>query len=107
MNAMAAFSFDLAPDLTRYRLNILDTQAAGVVDPVIVINQLMFCIVLPSFEKHVSCYSPFIGFGLSGVSHEVPPPGPWHVMVIEEVVPECPAPWLGVDVVIGDPVIHG
>ena len=24
----------------------------------------------------------------------------------EPVVPECPAPWLGVDVVIGYPVIH-
>ena len=65
MNAMAVLCVDLAPDLARYRLNILDTQAGGVVDPVIVINQLMFCIAPPSFEKHVSCYSPLIGFGLS------------------------------------------
>ena len=28
-------------------------------------------------------------------------------MVIEPVVPERPAPWLLVDVVISDPVIHG
>ena len=65
MNAMAAPGFDLAPDLTRDGLNILDTQAAGVVDPVIVIDQLMFCIVLSSLEKYANCYSPLIGFGLS------------------------------------------
>ena len=28
-------------------------------------------------------------------------------MVIEPVVPERPAPWFGVDVVVGDPVVHG
>ena len=28
-------------------------------------------------------------------------------MVIEPVVPERLAPWFGVDVVIGDPVVHG
>ena len=28
-------------------------------------------------------------------------------MVIEPVVPKRPAPWLWVDVIIGDPVIHG
>ena len=107
MNAMAAPCFDLAPDLTPYGLNVLDTQAAGVVDPVEVIKALMFRLVFPGRHQHMGSYSPLIGFGLSRVSHEVPPPGPWHVMVIEEVVPECPAPWLGVDVVIGDPVIHG
>ena len=67
----------------------------------------MFRLVFPGRHQHMGRNSPLIGFGLSGVSHEVPPPGPWHVMVIEEVVPERPAPWLGVDVVIGDPVIHG
>ena len=107
MSAMAAPGVNLAPDLTRYRLNILDTQAAGVVDPVEVIKALMFRLVFPGRHQHVSRDSPLIGFGLSRVSHEVPPPGPWHVMVIEEVVPERPAPWLGVDVVIGYPVIHG
>ena len=65
MNTMAAPRFDLAPDLTCYRLNILNTQAAGVVDPMIVINQLMFCIIPPGFEKHVGRYSPLIGFSLS------------------------------------------
>ena len=107
MSAMAAPGFDLAPDLTRYRLNILDTQAAGVVDPVEVIKALMFRLVFPGRHQHVGRYGPLIGFGLSRVSHEVPPPAPRHIMVIEEVIPERPAPWLGVDVVIGDPVIHG
>ena len=107
MSAVAAPGFDLTPDLTGDSLNILDIKAAGVVDPVIVIKALMFRLVFPGRHQHMGSYSPFIGFGLSGVSHEVPPPGPRHVMVIEKVVPECPAPWLGVDVVIGDPVIHG
>ena len=106
MNAMAAPGVNLAPDLSRYGLNILDTEAAGVVDPVEVIKALMFRLVFPGRHQHVSRDSPLIGFGLSRVSHEVPPPGPWYVMVIEEVVPERPAPWLGVDVVIGYPVIH-
>ena len=106
MSAMAVLRFDLAPDLTRYGLNILNTQAAGVVDPVEVIKALMFRLVFPGCHQHMGSYSPLIGFGLSRVSHEVPPPAPRHVMVIEPVVPECPAPWLGVDVVIGDPVIH-
>ena len=106
MNAMAVPGFDLAPDLSGYRLNVLDTQATGVVDPVEVIKALMFRLVFPGRHQHMGRNSPLIGFGLSGVSHEVPPPGPWHVMVIEEVVPERPAPWFRIDVVIGYPVIH-
>ena len=106
MNAMAVLCDDLTPDLTGYGLNILDTQAAGVVDPVEVIKALMFRLVFPGRHQHMGSYSPLIGFGLSGVSHEVPPPAPRHIMIIEEVVPERPAPWLGVDVVIGYPVIH-
>jgi hypothetical protein len=107
MSAMAVLCDDLTPDLTGDGLNILDTQATGVIDPVEVIKALMFRLILPGRHQHVSCYSSLIGFGLSRVSHEVPPPAPWNVMIIEPVVPECPAPWLGVDVVIGDPVIHG
>ena len=106
MSAMAAPGVDLAPDLSGYRLNILDTEAAGVVDPVEVIKALMFRLILPGRHQHMGSYSPLIGFGLSRVSHEVPPPAPWHVMVIDEVVPERPAPRFGVDVVIGNPVIH-
>ena len=98
---------DLAPDFTPYGLNILDAEAAGVVDPVEVIKALMFRLIFPRCHQHMGSYSPLIGFGLSRVSHEVPPPAPRNVMIIEPVVPECPAPWLGVDVVIGDPVIHG
>ena len=107
MSAMAASGFDLAPNFSGNGLNVLDIKAAGVIDPVIVINHLMFCIIPPSFKKHVSCYSPLISFGLSGIGNKVPPPAPRNIMVIEEVVPERPAPWLGVDVVIGYPVIHG
>ena len=107
MSAMAAPGFDLAPDLTPDGLNILDTQAARVVNPVIVIKALMFRLVFPGRHQHMGSYSPLIGFGLSRVSHEVPPPAPRNIMVIEPVVPERPAPWLGVDVVIGNPVIHG
>ena len=99
-------SVDLAPDLTRYGLNILDTQATGVVDPVEVIEIFLLNLILPGRHQHMGRYGSLVGFGLSGVSHEVPPPSPRHVMVIEPVIPECPAPWLGVDVVIGDPVIH-
>ena len=107
MSTMAAPGFDLAPDLTGDGLNVLDTQAPGVIDPVIVIKALMFRLILPGRHQHMGRDSPLIGFGLSRVSHEVTPPAPWNVMIIEPVVPECPAPWLGVDVVIGDPVIHG
>ena len=65
MSAMAASGFDLAPDLTRYRLNILDTQAARVVNPVIVIKALMFRLVFSGRHQHMGSYSPLIGFGLS------------------------------------------
>ena len=106
MSTMAAPGFDLAPDLTSDGLNIPDTQAPGVIDPVIVIKALMFRLVFPGRHQHMGSYSPLIGFGLSGVSHEVPPPAPWNIVIIEPVVPERPAPWLGVDVVIGYPVIH-
>ena len=107
MIAMAVFCDDLTPDLTRYGLNILDAQATGVIDPVEVIKALMFRLVFPGRHQHVGRYGSFVGFGLSGVSHEVPPPAPRNIMIIEEVVPERPAPWFRVDVVIGDPVIHG
>ena len=106
MSAMAAPGFDLAPDLTGNGLNVLDTQAAGVVDPVEVIEILVLNLILPGRHQHMSRYGSLIGFGLSRVSHEVPPPAPWHIMVIEPVIPERPAPWFRVDVVIGDPVIH-
>ena len=65
MSAMAAPGVNLAPDLPRYGLNILDTQAAGVVDPVEVIKALMFRLVFPGRHQHVSRDSPLIGFGLS------------------------------------------
>ena len=107
MSAVAAPGVDLAPDLTGDSLNVLDTQATGVIDPVEVIKALMFRLVFPGRHQHMGSYSPLIGFGLSGVSHEVPPPAPRHVMVIEPVVPERSDPWLGGDVVISYPVIHG
>ena len=53
----------------------------------------------------MSRYSPLIRFGLSWIGKKVLPPATWHVMIIDEVVPERPAPRFGVDVVIGDPVI--
>ena len=34
MSAIAAPTFDLTPDLTRYDLIILDTQVAGADDPI-------------------------------------------------------------------------
>ena len=107
MIAMAVLCDDLTPDLTGYGLNVLDTQAAGVIDPVEVIKALMFRLVFPGRHQHVSRDSPLIGFGLSRVSHEVPPPAPWNAIVIKDIIPECPSPWFRIDVVISDPVIHG
>ena len=107
MSAMAVPRFDLTPDLTGDGLNILDTQAAGVIDPVEVIEILLLCLILPRRHQHVSCYGSLVGFSLPRVSHEVPPPAPRNIMVIEPVVPKCPAPWFRADVVISDPVIHG
>ena len=106
MSAMAAPGFDLAPNFSGNGLNVLDIKAAGVIDPVKVIKILVLSLILPGRHEHMSRYSPLISFGLSRVSHEVPPPAPWHVMIIEPVVPECPAPWFRVDIVIGYPVIH-
>ena len=107
MSAMAVPRFDLTPNLSGDGLNILYTQAAGVIDPVEVIEIFLLNLILPGRHQHMGRYGSLVGFGLSRVSHEVPPPGPRHVMVIEPVIPECPAPWLGVDVVISNPVIHG
>ena len=104
---MPVLSVGLAPYLTRYGLDILDTQATGVIDPVEVIEILVLNLILPGRHQHMSRYGSFVGFGLSRVSHEVSPPAPRHVMIIEPVIPGCPAPWFRVDVVIGDPVIHG
>ena len=70
MNAIAALGVDLTPDLTGDGLNILDTQAAGGVDPVEVIEALMFRLVFPRCHQHMGSYSPLIGLGLSRVSHE-------------------------------------
>ena len=65
MSAIAAPGFDLAPDLTGYGLNILNAQAACVIDPVEVIKTLLFHLVFPGRHQHVSRDSPLIGFGLS------------------------------------------
>ena len=58
MSAMAAPGFDLTPDLTPDGLNVLDTQATGVIDPVEVIKALMFRLVFPGRHQHVSRDSP-------------------------------------------------
>ena len=58
MSAVAAPGVDLAPDLTGDSLNVLDTQATGVIDPVEVIKTLMFRLVFPGRHQHVSRDSP-------------------------------------------------
>ena len=58
MSAMAAPGCDRAPDLTPDGRNVLDTQAAGVIDPVEVIKALMFRLVFPGRHQHVSRDSP-------------------------------------------------